>query len=134
MKAATNIVIGTTDEEGTPIRVEINQGEEIPSEMLSLVGDELILEKIAKNDPNALTREQLLVMAGIGGDGEEGVDEEEVDEEEVNEDQFREALKEFKNVTELADWAKNVLGMDVDPKAQKREELEEMIVAEQFGE
>jgi len=94
-------------------------GDEVPDDIAEDIPDDLLLEKLAQDDPNKLTREQLLVLAGI---------EEDPDEYEFDEDEFREGLAQFTTKRELVDWANEVYGASLNQDSANRDELEDMIV------
>lgn len=114
MKAARNFSYGTKKD-----RYKFVVGEEIPDDVVKKIPDHLVLEKLAQADPNKLTREQLLVIAGIAVDTAQEFDEE----------QFLEGLRQFNNKGDLVTWANETLGLELLESDGTREELEEMIVA-----
>ena len=116
MKAARNFVYGTEDE-----RFEFVVGEEIPDDMIADLPDHLILEKVARSNPNSLSREQLLVMAGIEDDPGAS--------EEFNEEEFMEGLRNFNSKPDLVAWANEILGLELSASDGTRDELEETITA-----
>lgn len=130
MKAATNISHGT----GTK-RSEIYAGQEIPEEFLADIPDELILEKLAEANPNNLSREQLMIMAGLiqeDGTLAEGVSD---TESEMSEEELREALGNFGSKVDILEWWGNVRP-DADRPNMKltRSALEDWIVNAMFEE
>lgn len=123
MRAAKNFSYG--DGEKTKV---FRTGEEVPKKIADELDDELILEKVAKSNPSSLTRDQLLVLAGIENEDEEPIG----PGEEISEEQFREGLKSLKSKADLADWAKEFFDLELDPKSP-REDMEEAIVEHQFN-
>lgn len=132
MRAAKNFTLGIKGESGETGRVQIRSGEDIPDDLLDQVPDELILEKVARSDPQSLTREQLMELAGLtqSDDSSNGSEDEE---EEFNEEEFREGLSEFTTKRELVDWAQEAFGLELD-QSDKREDLEDQIVSFVSGE
>lgn len=123
MKAAKGFTYGEGD--GKPNTV-YKPGDEVPDKVVKDLGDTadtLILEKAAKKNPDSLTREQLMELAGIDPDAipEEGG-------EEFNEDEFREAMSEFKTKGDLVEWAEGVLEIEGLNAEDKRDEIEDQIV------
>ena len=115
MKAARNFVFG--DEDGE--RHDFAVGDEIPDDIVEELPNHLVLEKLADADPSQLTRDQLLVLAGIGV--EDTVDE-------FNEEEFFESLRNFNDKQALVDWANETMGMELDTSDGTRDELETMVV------
>lgn len=128
VKAAKNFTIGLDPDDfdnAAEARRSFKMGEEVPTDIAKQLPDDMILEKVAKKNPEALSREQLLVMAGLRS--EDGDDGDSAEEGEFNEDQFREGLKEFKNKQDLVDWAKEAVGVELEKDDGSREELEDWI-------
>jgi len=115
MKAARNFVYGDDDGE----RHDFVVGGEIPDEIVEDLPNHLVLEKLAQADPNELTRDQLMVLAGLKGE----------EEAEFNAVQFLESLREFNTKASLVDWANETMGMELAVDDGNREELEEMVLA-----
>lgn len=132
MKAARNFAWGpeVEVEEVTPSdRIEFKAGDDVPDHVVKDLGDmadELILEKMLKNNPQGLTKEQALSLAGV--DVEAVASEEEFDEQE-----FREGMAEFRTKAELVQWAQGTMGLELNESAT-REDLEDAIVAHASGE
>lgn len=123
MKAAQNFVYGPEDADELSQRIRYVAGDEVPDEVVEALGenaDTLILEKALKANPDILSREQLMELAGLK------IDELPEEEEEFNEEEFREAMSQFRNKQELVDWATN-LGLELNVDA-KRDDLEDEIV------
>lgn len=101
-------------------------GDEVPDKIVKKLGDSadtLILEKAAKANPDILSREQLLELAGLTTD--------EIPEAvpaEFDEDNFREAMGNFNNKGDLIEWAETTLGIEGLEKAWTRPEIEGAIV------
>lgn len=124
MRAAKTFTYGFENE-----RVIVRMGEEIPEEILDDedFDESLVLENVAKSNPSSLSREQLLVMAGLSAeDSDDGASEDEMTEEEL-----REALGELNTKRDVVDWAQEVLGLELD-SSDTREKLEDSIVAAYF--
>lgn len=115
MRAAKNFQWGGKVDES---RKSFKVGDEIPKRVAEDLDDSFFLEKLKKKD---LTRDQLLILAG------KDVTEEDVVEE-VDEKEFREGMQAIRTKGELASWAKEMLGVDVDENLT-REEMEEAIVS-----
>ncbi len=119
MKAARNFVYGDKKD-----RYNFVVGEDIPDNIVKKIPNHLVLEKLAQADPSQLTRDQLLVLAGIvAGD----------DEEEFDEEQFLEGLRQFNNKDDLVAWANETMGLELRATDGNRDELEEMIMAAARG-
>lgn len=114
MKAARNFVYGDKED-----RHDFVVGEEIPDDIVDDLPNHLVLEKLAQADPKKLTREQLLVMAGVDTDEED---------EEFNEEEFLEALREFNDKGSLVEWANETMGLELVTTDGTRDELEQMVV------
>jgi len=101
-------------------------GEEVPDKIVEQLGEAantLILEKAAKANPDVLSREQLLELAGLPTD-----EIPEAVEAEFDEDQFREAMVNLSTKADLIEWAETTLGVEGLEKAWKRFEIEDAIV------
>ncbi len=120
MKAARNFVYGDGEE-----RHDYVVGEEISDDIVEDLPSHLILEKVARSNPNSLTREQLLVMAGL--------DEDEDTEEEFNEEEFMEGLRDFNNKDDLIEWANDIFDLELSRSDGTREQLEEIVLAAAQG-
>jgi hypothetical protein len=121
VRAAENFIYSGSDDPAD--RQRFLQGEDVPASVAKDIPDHLILENVAKNNPDALTRDQLLIMAGVDREAA-GVPEDA----EFNEDDFREGLSNFKTKADLVEWANDALGMGLNEDDGKREELEDQIV------
>ncbi len=101
-------------------------GQEVPNEIVEQLGDAangLILELAAKANPDILSREQLLELAGLTTD--------EIPEEveaEFDEDQFRGGMENFTTKGDLIEWAETTLGIEGLEKAWIRTVIEDAIV------
>jgi hypothetical protein len=127
MRAARNFSWGPEGSDDPTDRKTFRVGDEVPDKVVKDVDDSLILEKVAKKNPNSLSREQLMAMAGLGGEsGEE-------EEEEFNEEEFRAALSEFDTKAELIEWANEAYGVELD-SSDTRAQLEDQIVSFQTSE
>ena len=120
MKAASDFKYG--DGERTHF---FKAGDEIPAKIVKDIPESLIFEKVLKNNPESLTKEQLLLLAGVDTDT--------LEPEEVNEEQFREGMKELTTKRDLMTWAREFFGLDL-PESMTRAEMEDAIVSSQFGE
>lgn len=129
MRAARNFTMGVTDSEGNEVRRSFKSGEDIPKSLEKEVDDALILEKVAKNNPNELTREQLMDLAGLNDEQVEEDEEVEVDED-FDEDEFREGLQEMTTKRELKEWAQEFYGVELEGT---RQEMEDALVAHITG-
>ncbi len=105
MRAATHISHGAgVDRAGDPVLYEIAPGEAIPSEILDDIPPEMILENLAETSPEDLTRDQLMVLAGLAGPDAEAGDDEGVVTMEYNEEDLRTALGEMNRKSDIIDW------------------------------
>lgn len=122
MKAAKNFVFGGTKDDND--RRNFKVGDEIPAAIAKELDDSFFLEKLPKSQ---LTREQLLIMAGV--------DKDEVDklEDELTEEGLRQGMSEIGTKEQLASWAKEFFNIEVDT-SQTRSDMEDTIVASQFEE
>ena len=122
MRAAANITYSTKD---GPKQFFVS-GEELPDEVAADLPDELILEKVADEDPDSLSREQLMTLAGLGDQAsDEPI--------EYDEGELREALSNLRSKTDVFDWFSAVRpGQDViaHQDDQTREEMVDAIVVE----
>jgi len=129
MRAAANFSYG----DGTDSH-KIRAGEEIPEEFLDDIPDRLILEKLAEANPEELSREQLMRLAGVGPFAEDSDGENEPYE--MDEDDLREALDNMRQKSDLVEWMATIRpdfdGLDIDD--QTRIEMTDMIVEELIGE
>jgi len=137
VRAATRISHGAGfDSNGDPVTFEIEMGEVIPEEIADDIPGELILERVAEADPRSLSREQLLIMAGFGEEGEGEDAEPEVHE--YNEDQLREALSTMNNKDAVRDWWKMIRpdGPELTAAVMrgKRAEVEDWVVTQMLAE
>lgn len=124
VKAARAFVYGGVDEDDQPVRTRFAFNDDIPADIADDIPDDLILEKVAKSNPDALSREQLLQMAGVSDDGSS--------QEEFNEEEFREGLSQFANKGELVAFAEEAYGLELNESAT-RSDLEDAIVAHASG-
>ena len=81
------------------------------------------MELAAKANPDILSREQLLELAGLPTD-----EISEAVEAEFDEDQFREAMVNLSTKGDLIEWAETTLGVEGLEKSWKRFEIEDAIV------
>ena len=111
----------------------IEPGEEIPEEFLSEIPDHLILEKLSSTDPDELSRNQLMMLAGVGPYSEDG--EELPPHQEMNEEDVRDALGNLRSKADLVDWMKVVRPNfnELDPGRHTREVMTNLIVIELTG-
>lgn len=101
-------------------------GDEVPDAIVDDLGDQadtLILELAAKNNPDVLSREQLLVLAGLS---EEEAQAGQVPAE-FDEDAFREGFENFSTKGDLIEWAET-LGVEGLEHGWTRTEIEDAIV------
>ena len=101
-------------------------GEEVPDKIVKALGEAantLILEKAAKANPDILSREQLLELAGLTSD-----EIPEAVEAEFDEEQFREAMQNLSNKGDLIEWAESTFGIEGLEKSWTRPEIEDAIV------
>lgn len=124
MKAARNFSFGDEDKNHV-----FKVGDDVPDKVVKALGDganNLILELAAKNNPDILTRDQLLELAGIDRDTAEALD---PDSSEFNEEEFREGMTNFSSKGDLLEWAESVLGIEgLNPK-DNRAKIEDDIVS-----
>lgn len=111
---------------------EFKTGDEVPDKIVKALdkdglADRLILEKAAKANPDQLTREQLMELAGINSD-EVG------SQSEMTEESMREGFQQFNTKGDLVEWAEGVLAVEGLSASWKREEIEDAIVEAFFGE
>lgn len=133
MRAAKNFSYGRGEhrEDGAPIQYKFMAGDEIPDEIAADLDDSFILERVADDSPETLTREQLMMLAGIGefaGD-EEGVIE-------YNEEDLREAIGELRTKADIVEWFDTVHPESdlLDPEDQTRDQMIDLIIEELTGE
>ncbi len=101
-------------------------GDEVPDKIVKELGDAantLVLEKAAQANPDVLSREQLLELAGLTTD-----EIPEVVEAEFDEDNFREAMENLTTKGDLIEWAETTLGIEGLEKSWTRPEIEDAIV------
>lgn len=120
-RAARNFTYGDGAE-----RHYFRAGQDVPDEIADDIPEHLILESVASKNPESLTREQLMVLAGLVD--EDGNPATEADGEPLSEDDVREALAEFSTKRDLIEWAEEVLGLDNLGQTMTREALEERIL------
>ncbi len=126
MRAATNITYATGSENHQIFSI----GDELPAKVAKELPDHLILEKVAESAPDTLSREQLMMLAGLG---DHPVDQPL----EYNEDDLREALGNLRSKTDVLDFFNQVRpGQTVISHTddQTREDMVEAIVEELTGE
>lgn len=108
---------------GKNIRVEVDLEALVEDGTIS---KDLVLEHVAAHKPDALSRDQLMRLAGVGpygsGDGDDGDEAEEFDEEE-----FREGLAELSNKGDLIAWADEFFGLELSG-SMSRADMEDAIV------
>ena len=124
MKAARNFTHG---DESDVHRYKV--GDEVSDKVVKELGDQansLVLELAAKNNPDVLSRAQLLDLAGMGS---EGGDDSETVPKEFDEENFREGMVEFTTKGDLVEWAESVLGIQGLESSWTRTEIEDSIVA-----
>lgn len=132
MKAAKNFSYGRGEhrEDGAPIQYKFSVGDEIPDDIAADLDDSFILEKVAEDSPEELSREQLMMLAGLGEFASEG---EVIEYDEV---ELREALGALRSKGDIFEWFETVhpdSGL-LDPDEQTRAEMEDLIVEELTGE
>ena len=130
MRAARSFSHGAgLDEEGAPISYEIAAGDDIPDEILNDIPESLILEKVAQSNPEELSREQLLVLAGITTSADE------MEPIEYDEESLREAMAELRSKADLAEWFEMIRPTSDQPDpAWTRAEMVDYIIEEMIGE
>lgn len=126
--AARNFEFGVDGESlvfkiGDEVPDEVAENEEVPRH--------LILEYLADENPDALTRDQLMALAGVGRYAEDGEGDEDA-EIEFDKEAFQAALDEFPNVGALIEWAEEIYP-ELKPNG-KRAEIEAQILAYASGE
>lgn len=127
MRAAKAISLGLgRDKNDKAIEFFYAPGEEIDDDHLEHIPDHLVLEKVAEDDPESLSREQLMVLAGLADDPDA------VAPHEMSEEEVREALGALRTKADLLEWFGQVRPeLDVlDPENQSRVEMEDIIVEE----
>lgn len=137
MRAAKNFSHGRGEhrDDGQPIKYNFQAGDEIPDEIAEELDDSFILERVAEDNPDELTRDQLMVLAGIGVEAVEGSDDGEVVME-YDEGELRDALGNFGSKGDIVEWFETVHpGSDLlDPSDQTRTQMVDLIVEELTGE
>ncbi len=108
-------------------------GDEVPEEIASEIPPNLILENLAKADPDLLDRDQLMRLAGVGPYAADGPLEDET-EAAFDEEAFLEAIGDFPNKGALIEWAAEFYPELALDDAMKRSELEEALLAYVTGE
>lgn len=132
MRAARNFTYGKGEHkpDGTPRNRAYAMGDDVPKEVADDIPDDLILEKVAKSDPDSLSRQQLLLLAGITDD--------EVGEPiEYDESDLRDALSNLRTKTDVLDWLNQVRPSQqviTDIEDQDRAEMVDLIIEEMTGE
>lgn len=125
MKAAAHFVFGTDDD-----RIVFEPGDEVPDVIAEQVPEHLLLEKLARQNPESMSREQLMILAGLVGDQEEEQEAPSMTEEDV-----REALSEFRTKADLLEWFAEIRPeSDLVDATMTRNEIEDAIVEELTGE
>ena len=131
MKAAKNFSFGRDEhrEDGAPIRYKFKIGDEIPADIVEELDDEFILERVAEGSPNELTREQLMMLAGVGEYADDSVMV-------YDEGELREAHATFRSKADVVEWFETVQPASglLDPDNQKKAEMVDIIVEELTGE
>lgn len=132
MKAAKNFSFGRGEhrKDGAPISYKFKTGEDIPDDIAEELDDEFILERVAEDSPNDLTREQLMMLAGVGDyAGEESAIE-------YDEEDLIEALSNLRSKADVVEWFETVHPSSglLNPDDQTRVEMVELIVEELTGE
>lgn len=107
-------------------------GDEIPEEVASEIPSSLILEELAKDAPEELSRDQLMMMAGVGPYAEDG---DPSDHYEMDEEELRDALGNLRTKADLVEWMAQVRPDfdELDTEAQTRAEMVDLIVEEMIG-
>jgi len=127
MKAARNFTHGIEDSPNHRYKV----GDEVPDEVVEALGGQansLILELAAENNPDVLSRAQLLDLAGMGSSDDDDDDQETVPKE-FDEENFREGMVEFTTKGDLVEWAESVLGIQGLESSWTRTEIEDSLAA-----
>ena len=126
MRAATNITYATGSENHQTFAI----GDELPAKVAKDIPDKLILEKLAESAPDSLSREQLMMLAGLGDHpADQPI--------EYDEGELREALSNLRSKTDVLDWFNAVRpGQELisHKDDQNREDMVDAIVVELTGE
>lgn len=128
MKAAINFKFGSNDPNARPKSFKI--GSQVPEDIANQVPDHCILEKVAEEDPEQLSRDQLLILAGIGSEGVDDLEPITYDEEEL-----REGLRVLRTKSEVMEWFEEVRPDNnmLDKATQSRAEMEDIVILELMG-
>ena len=130
MRAARNLSHGYVDEKGEGQTIAIAAGEEIPEAFIGDIPDDLVLETLAINAPNKLSRAQLMTLAGLDGESVE-----DLAPIEYNEDELREVLAELRYKGDLVEWFETIRPTSEQPDpAWTRTEIVDYIIEEMVGE
>lgn len=131
MRAAKAISLGLgRDKADNPINFFYNPGDEIDDAHLEHIPEHLILENLATESPDELTREQLMMMAGVGAYSDDP--DERAEAAELNEDEVREGLSALRTKADLVEWFLTIrpeLSI-LDPERMNRQQMEDAIVQE----
>lgn len=126
MKAAINFSFGDGDRSH-----EFKSGDTIPTAIADQLDDKFILEKVAKKDPSELTRDQLIMLAGLN----ESVDDLEPIDWAGREDELIETLRVLKTKGDVIDWFEQVHPANgLLEKQMLRDTMIDIIVEELTGE
>ena len=98
MKAAINFSYGDGKDS-----FNFKAGDSIPNKIASELEDQFILEKVAKGNTESLTRDQLMMLAGLGPDQIEDMETIEYDE-----DKIIETLRVLKTKQYVIGWFEEV--------------------------
>ena len=130
MRAARNISFGYVDDEGEGHSVALLAGDEIPEDIIDEIPSGFVLEQLAQENPDKLSREQLVTLAGLDSDKVENLEPIEYDE-----DELREVLTELRTKADLLDWFEMVRPTSEQPEPTwKRTDITDFIVEEMVGE
>lgn len=104
-------------------------GDEVPDEIADDIPERLLLEKLAKGNPERMTKDQLMRLAGVGPYAEDA-DPEDFDEDyELDEDELREAMDQFSTKRDLVEWFDEIRpGQEVVTRSMNRDKIEDAIV------
>ncbi len=126
MRAATNITYAT----GSGKHQTFAIGDELPDKIVKELPDKLILEKVAESEPESLSREQLMMLAGLGDHpADQPI--------EYDEGELREALSNLRSKPDVLDWFNTVHPGQTaitHQDDQTREDMVDAIVEELTGE
>lgn len=122
---------GEHRDDGQPINYRFEPGDEIPEDIASEIPGNLILENLAEDDPDVLTRDQLMMLAGLG---DHPADAEPI---EYNEEDLRDALDNLRAKGDVLEWFNVVRPgqtLLTNTDDQNRAEMVDVIVEELTGE